>query len=121
MPTFHGLYYPYLHFQDEGWLKAAALYWDGMNRIVPYGARLDDSDEVKRFEQDGFVARQDPYEAAYEIAEPFRELLRERGKASALPRTAKRQTKLMLRQLQPVYRRPTLRRAPSRGGRRGSC
>jgi hypothetical protein len=79
MPTFHGLYYPYVHFQDEGWLKAAALYWDEMNRIVPDKAYLEDSDEVKRFEQDGFVVRRHPIDAAFTIMKPFRDLLRTHG------------------------------------------
>ncbi len=46
MVTYFGLYYPFIHFKDEGWLKLTALYWDGMKRIVPSGARLRDSDEV---------------------------------------------------------------------------
>jgi uncharacterized protein DUF6236 len=81
VPSYHGLYYPYLHFQDEGWIKAAALYWDGMSRIVPYGMRLNDSDEIKRFEQDGFVRSESPHKAASAIEQPFRELIRTRGDA----------------------------------------
>src|SRR2546430_11603576 len=34
------LYYPFIHFRDEGWLKLTALYWDGMRRIVPVGANV---------------------------------------------------------------------------------
>ena len=30
-----GLYYPYIHFRDENWLKMAVLFWDGLTRIVP--------------------------------------------------------------------------------------
>ncbi|GAB3652506.1 hypothetical protein GCM10028833_24810 [Glycomyces tarimensis] len=32
-----GLYYPYTHFHDRGWLKVAALYWPRMARIAPLG------------------------------------------------------------------------------------
>jgi|HubBroStandDraft_6_1064221.scaffolds.fasta_scaffold363159_1 hypothetical protein len=81
MPTYHGLYYPYIHFQNEGWLKVAALYWDGMYRIVPPEMLTNDSDEVKRLEQGGFISRVHPYGAAQEIAGPFRQLLQSRGKA----------------------------------------
>src|ERR1700730_15642603 len=81
MPTYHGLYYPYIHFQNEGWLKVAALYWDGMYRIVPPEMLTNDSDEVKRLEQGGFISRVHPYGAAQEIAAPFRELLQSRGNA----------------------------------------
>jgi len=28
------VYYPYIHFRDERWLKVAALYWPWMVRIV---------------------------------------------------------------------------------------
>jgi hypothetical protein len=29
------LYYPFIHFRDEAWLKLSALYWDDVTRIVP--------------------------------------------------------------------------------------
>ncbi len=29
------LYYPWIDFRDEGWLKSAILYWDSMRTIVP--------------------------------------------------------------------------------------
>jgi hypothetical protein len=32
-----GVYYPYIHFRDEAWLKVAALYWPKLTRIVPPG------------------------------------------------------------------------------------
>jgi len=82
MATYCGLYYPYIHFQSESWLKIAALYWDGMYRIVPPGMRLNDSDEVKRLEQDGgFITNTFPYSAIAEISVPFRQLLQSRSKA----------------------------------------
>jgi hypothetical protein len=31
------VYYPYIHFRDERWLKVAALYWPRMARIVGLG------------------------------------------------------------------------------------
>src|SRR5947209_1269290 len=53
-----GLYYPYMHFRDETWLKAAALYWDQVNRIVPetMQGRTDDSPVVEALKGElGFV------------------------------------------------------------------
>lgn len=47
MPSNVGLYYPYIHFRDEAWLKLAALYWDGMGRIVPHDYPMHDSETVK--------------------------------------------------------------------------
>lgn len=38
-----GLYYPYIHFRNEQWLKLAALYWPGISRVVPDGYRVQDS------------------------------------------------------------------------------
>lgn len=47
MTNFIGLYYPYIHFKDETWLKTVALYCERVKRIVPYGYELKDSELVK--------------------------------------------------------------------------
>lgn len=41
-----GLYYPFIQFRNDSWLKLAALYWDRIGRIVPPGYQLQDSDTV---------------------------------------------------------------------------
>jgi hypothetical protein len=79
MVTYVGLYYPFIHFRDEGWLKLSALYWDGMRRIVPAGAQVHDSDEVKRLVDAEFIQNKSPLQAALEIAGPFRELINNHG------------------------------------------
>jgi hypothetical protein len=79
MVSYFGLYYPFIHFKDEGWLKLTALYWDGMKRIVPLGARLHDSDEVKRLVDADFVQNASPTAAAASIAPAFRELVAAHG------------------------------------------
>jgi hypothetical protein len=79
MATYFGLYYPFIHFKDEGWLKLTALYWDGMKRIVPTGATLHDSDEVKRLIDDEFVQNESPTAAAASIALAFKELVAAHG------------------------------------------
>lgn len=41
------LYYPFIHFKDERWLKLSALYWDVMGRIVPEGYTREDGEVVR--------------------------------------------------------------------------
>jgi len=56
MKTYIGLYYPFIHFRDDSWIKLAALYWDKMGRIVPRGYKTRDSDTVERLSGErGFV------------------------------------------------------------------
>ncbi|MGE0887368.1 MAG: DUF6236 family protein [Blastocatellales bacterium] len=47
MSTYQALYYPFIHFKDDNWVKVAALYWDKLGRIVPYDYTTDDSDTVR--------------------------------------------------------------------------
>ncbi len=81
MVTYIGLYYPFIHFRDEGWLKLTALYWDGMRRIVPISASVRDSDEVNRLVDAEFIQNKAPLDAAFQIANPFRELIAVHGDA----------------------------------------
>ncbi len=41
------LYYPYVTFRNVRWLKAAALFWDGIDRMVPASLEVEDGPEVK--------------------------------------------------------------------------
>ncbi len=43
-----GLYYPYIHVRDEAWLKAAALYWPSIRRLVPNRYRKHDNPTAYR-------------------------------------------------------------------------
>lgn len=43
-----GLYYPFIHFREEDWLKLSLIYWDRIARIVPEGFRTHDSEDVRR-------------------------------------------------------------------------
>jgi Family of unknown function (DUF6236) len=79
MASFYGLYHPCIHFQDEGWLKLAALYWDGLYRMVPGAITPDDTDQVMELIDSGFVEGKHPGMGANKIAEPFRNLIRARG------------------------------------------
>ncbi|MEU4573627.1 DUF6236 family protein [Nonomuraea sp. NPDC023979] len=86
-----GLYYPYIHFRDDRWLKAAALYWPQMARVVPPGYQLRDS-EVARTLADGldFLVDVGPDPAAAAVSSLFQQVLAEyadrlRGLYRALP------------------------------------
>jgi len=61
------LYYPYVTFHDARWLKAAALFWDGLDRMVPASLDVQDNAEVKELAagEPGLVniVRIDPYGA----------------------------------------------------------
>ncbi|CAD5371121.1 conserved hypothetical protein [Rubrivivax sp. A210] len=47
MQSYQALYYPFIHFKDDNWLKLAALYWDKVARIVPEDYTTEDSATVK--------------------------------------------------------------------------
>ncbi|MGY3206325.1 DUF6236 family protein [Streptomyces sp. TE5632] len=71
-----GLYYPYIHFRDEGWLKTAALYWRELARVVPEDYRLSDSRTARVLAQEiGFVTNVGPTSAAQQVAPMFLDLL----------------------------------------------
>ncbi|MER6631094.1 DUF6236 family protein [Streptomyces sp. NPDC000987] len=71
-----GLYYPYIHFRDENWLKTAALYWRELARVVPEDYRLSDSRTARVLTQEiGFVTNVGPASAARQVAPMFLDLL----------------------------------------------
>jgi hypothetical protein len=80
------LYFPYIHFQDENWLKHTLLYWDGLKRIVPPGYKPHDSELVKALISEGFIESVDPGPYTAAVADEFiptlRELMSTRGHAS---------------------------------------
>ena len=69
MTTYQALYYPYIHFKDDAWLKLTALYWDKLGRIVPSGYSTDDSPTVKAL--GSFVTVLRPESADSGFAKPF--------------------------------------------------
>ncbi|GAA3506866.1 hypothetical protein GCM10019016_139810 [Streptomyces prasinosporus] len=75
-----GLYYPYVHFRDPGWVKAAALYLPAMARVVPEGFRVSDPDHVRVLRDDlGFVRDVDPAGAVEAVSRHLLQLVDERG------------------------------------------
>src|SRR5919108_2142094 len=72
MGTTVGLYYPFIHFRDEEWLKVAALYWPRMCRIVPPDYQTKDSDAVKRLiDELDFVSNVSPTPATTVVGKRF--------------------------------------------------
>jgi hypothetical protein len=66
------LYYPYIEIKDTKWLKAAALYYDSLERIVPDGYTPVDNRTVKSLnEKFKFIKNINPAEAAEDIAPAF--------------------------------------------------
>ena len=66
------LYYPYIQLKNNLWLKTAALYYDGIDRIVPKGYDTRDNRTVKSLNDHfDFVHDIDPKAEAENIAHPF--------------------------------------------------
>ncbi len=75
-----GLYYPYVHFRDAAWIKAAALYLPEMARVVPEGFRVSDPDHVRVLRDElGFVQDIDPAGAVEAASRHLLRLVDERG------------------------------------------
>ncbi len=49
-----GLYFPYLQFPSDKWVKVSALYWDKMYRISPRGHPFD-SEVVNKFHHLNYI------------------------------------------------------------------
>src|SRR4051794_27073093 len=55
------LYYPYINFRSLKWLKTAALYYDGIDRIVPEDFAPGDPDIVKELiDKENFIRNINP-------------------------------------------------------------
>ncbi|MGW7521292.1 DUF6236 family protein [Streptomyces sp. NPDC054796] len=79
-----GLYYPYIHFRSDAWLKTAALYWPHLARVVPGDYELRDSRTVRALADDlGFITAIGPARTAEAIAPVFLEVIERHGDALA--------------------------------------
>lgn len=55
------LYYPWMHFQNDHWLKLALLTWDGIVRVRPPGAPDRDQDLVRQLRRESdFIVETTP-------------------------------------------------------------
>lgn len=62
-----GLYYPYIHFKDDNWVKLNTFYWDHLVRIVPVNyVTANDSRVVKELQEKGFIVNDKPSKEAVE-------------------------------------------------------
>jgi hypothetical protein len=75
-----GLYYPYVHFRNDDWLKVAALYWPSMARLAAKGLPKRDTDVARELAETlDFVVDVDPAPAAAAVGVTFVNLAREHG------------------------------------------
>ncbi|MEV8100450.1 DUF6236 family protein [Kitasatospora sp. NPDC085879] len=75
-----GLYYPYIHFRDEEWLKAAALYWPKLARVVPNDYPVADSGTAHALAEElDFIVPVDPAMTASAVRPMFLEALERHG------------------------------------------
>jgi len=75
-----GLYYPCHFFSDDSWLKAAALYWPQMARILTDSHQVNDSDTTRALADElGFIVNVSPVSAAQGVAPVMSEVLRQCG------------------------------------------
>ena len=75
-----GLYYPYIHIRSDKWLKAAALYWQRVDRIVPHDYPTQDSLTARvLIDELGFIEGRRPGQAALDTSKLFLDLLAQRG------------------------------------------
>jgi hypothetical protein len=75
--SYNALYYPFIHFKDDRWLKLSALYWDRMGRIVPRAYKTEDSETVRALGD--FVETLRPEWVRPDFAGTFIEFVGERG------------------------------------------
>jgi hypothetical protein len=69
------LYYPYINFRDEDWLKMAALYGDSVSRIVPVNYPTRKTETVVALQENDFIRDISPVEAGPKPAHDFSEFL----------------------------------------------
>jgi len=77
MASYSALYYPFIHFKNDDWLKLSALYWDKMNRIVPSNYQTEDSVTVKELGK--FIEVLDPSCVNPAFGEAFVQFIDEYG------------------------------------------
>jgi hypothetical protein len=70
------LYYPWMHFQDDNWLKLALLTWDGVVRMRPDYVADHDQETVRQLlAETDFIVKASPSRSVlHEVAESFGEI-----------------------------------------------
>ncbi|WP_295441651.1 DUF6236 family protein, partial [uncultured Thiodictyon sp.] len=68
----NALYYPHIALQDPSWIKAMALFYDNIYRIVPDNIIPDDSEDLAALLEEGSVGRMiDPANYSRKASEEF--------------------------------------------------
>jgi len=68
----NALYYPHIAFRDPSWIKAMALYYDNVYRIVPSDISPDDPEELKALLEEGSIGKKiDPAKYSKNASEEF--------------------------------------------------
>lgn len=100
-----GLYYPFYNIEVDQWLKAAALYWPSLVRLMPERLPLEDSATAKiLIEELDFIVQRPPGESVATASERYLKLITAHGDA------LRRQfglTRAMQRRIMPDSRRRT--------------
>ncbi|NXY95814.1 hypothetical protein HYE82_15720 [Streptomyces sp. BR123] len=77
-----GLYYPYVHVQDDAWVKTAALYWDRMGRVVADDYQVQDSETARALHDGlGFFVPVAPDRACEVVEAAFLSVIRNHAPA----------------------------------------
>lgn len=77
MPGAAGLYYPWIHFRDDDWVKVAMLYWRVLRRIVPTQYSKQDSPTVRAFVDQDLIGDLDAAGSRERVASGFAQVLHE--------------------------------------------
>src|SRR2546427_7238725 len=107
MAPYQALYYPFIHFKTDAWVKMAALYWDKLGRIVPDEYETHDSDTVK--DLGSFVVNLPPFVANPAFDDAFLEFIADYGSKLQAYRLSLKDTW----QLLPEEQRPPKPGGPS--------
>jgi len=75
--SYRALYYPFIHFKDDNWVKLSALYWDQFWRIVPERYPPDDSPTVRALGD--FIQNARPDWVRGEFGDTFVEFIKGHG------------------------------------------
>ncbi|MFC8434925.1 hypothetical protein [Streptomyces sp. NPDC057253] len=71
-----GLYYPYIRFRNEEWLKTAVLYWPKLARVISGDYPVADSGTVRALADElDFIVPIEPAATAHTVAPMFLEVL----------------------------------------------
>jgi hypothetical protein len=81
-PIRPGLYYPIYGFESERWLKAAALYWPSLVRLMPEPIQIAESETATRLADElGFISQRPPGDSVNAVADRLLSLIAEHGDA----------------------------------------